>query len=93
MKELVFRIFLEHYRPKTSYETEKVEYNEINIFAEFQLYNLLFCRNELQLNCTKTAVILNLFWQLLEFNADARAQNQEEYTESQLANTLTTNNQ
>jgi hypothetical protein len=48
----------------------KVEYNEINIFAEFQLYNLIFAKNELLFDNIKTSVLLNLFWKLLEFNPD-----------------------
>ena len=48
----------------------KVEYNEINIFAEFQLYNLIFAKNELLFDNTKAAVFLNLFWTLLEFSTD-----------------------
>lgn len=54
----------------------KVEYNEINIFAEFQLYNLIFAKNELLFDNTKAAVFLNLFWTLLEFSTDG-PQNEE----------------
>lgn len=49
MKEDLIHVFQAHFKPKSSIEPEKVEYNEINIFAEFQLYNLMFCKNELLL--------------------------------------------
>ena len=51
-----------------------MEYNEINIFAEFQLYNLIFAKNELLVNSYKASMILNLFWKLLEFNPDGPAE-------------------
>ena len=66
-------IFREHFKPKSSIEQEKVEHNEINIFAEFQLFNLIFGKNELLFNDVKCAVMLQIFWDLLEFNPDGRA--------------------
>lgn len=56
----------------------KVEYNEINIFAEFQLYNLIFAKNELLFDNFKTAVLLDLFWKLLEFSVDDPVADDEE---------------
>ena len=35
MKEDLIAIFQDYFKPKSSIEQEKVEYNEINIFAEF----------------------------------------------------------
>lgn len=35
MKEDLIEIFIDHFKPKSSIEQMKVEYNEINIFAEF----------------------------------------------------------
>lgn len=71
MKEELFHVFSEHFKPKSSLEQEKVEYNEINIFSEYQLYNLTFAKNELSLDDHRTSVVLNLCWRLLEFNVDA----------------------
>lgn len=71
MKEDLIIIFQEYFKPKSSIEQEKVEYNEINIFAEFQLYNLIYAKNELLLDDYKSAVLLDKFWRLLEFNPDA----------------------
>ena len=70
MKEDLIEIFQEHFKPKSSIEQMKVEYNEINIFAEFQLFNLIFAKNELLFDDIKAAVLLNIFWTLLEFNPD-----------------------
>lgn len=47
-----------------------MEYNELNIFSEFQVYNLTFAKSELMMDDHKACIILNLFWRLLEFNAD-----------------------
>jgi hypothetical protein len=73
MKEDLILIFQDYFKPKSSIEQEKVEYNEINIFAELQLYNLIFAKNELLVNNYKASMILNLFWKLLEFNPDGQA--------------------
>lgn len=70
MKEDLILIFQEHFKPKSSIEQEKVEYNEINIFSEYQLYNLIYAKNELLLSNYKCGVLLDKFWQLLEFNTD-----------------------
>ena len=70
MKEDLITVFQEYFKPKSSIEQEKVEYNEINIFAEFQLYNLIFAKNELLYNDHKCAVLLDLFWKLLEINPE-----------------------
>ena len=58
----------------------KVEYNEINIFAEFQLHNLIFAKNELLFDNIRAAVVLDLFWNLLEFNPDGPTEEEEEET-------------
>ena len=49
-----------------------MEYNKINILAEFQLYNIVFCKNELMLDDYKVAVVLNIMWKLLEFDPDSK---------------------
>ena len=38
-----------YFRPRNSYEPERIDYNALNILAEYQTYNLEFCRNELDL--------------------------------------------
>lgn len=71
MKEEIFHIFQEQFKPKSSLEPEKVEYNEMNIFSEYQLYNLVFAKNELIYDDYKASLLLHLCWQLLEFNPDS----------------------
>ena len=36
-----------YFRPRNSYEPERVDYNALNILAEYQTYNLEFLKNEL----------------------------------------------
>ena len=64
--------FLTHYfRPKSSLDPERVDYNALNILADYQLYNLEFAKNELCLNDQQSAAVLDLFWRLLQFDPDA----------------------
>jgi hypothetical protein len=51
-----------YFRPKNSYDPERVDYNALNILAEYQTYNLLFATKELSLSERQTANILDLFW-------------------------------
>jgi hypothetical protein len=59
-----------HFKPKNSYEPERVDYNCINIFAEYQNCNLNFAKNTLFLNDCQTANLLDMFWCLLEFDPE-----------------------
>ena len=47
-----------YFRPKSSYEPERVDYNALNILAEYQTYNLEFLRNELALTDLQAANVL-----------------------------------
>jgi hypothetical protein len=47
-----------------------VEYNQINILSEYQYYNMIFAKNELMFDDLKVAVILDIFWKLLEFDPE-----------------------
>lgn len=49
-KEQIIDILANHYKPKSPAEEEKLEYNELNILAEYQLHNLIFLKNELLLD-------------------------------------------
>lgn len=69
-----------HFRPRSTLEPERVDYNCLNIFAEYQTFNLEYCKNELQLNDRQSANVLDMFWQLLEFDPDASA---DQHGESQ----------
>ena len=45
-----------------------MDYNELNILSEFQIYNLLFAKNELQLDDERTSYFLQVFWKLLSIS-------------------------
>jgi len=59
-----------YFRPRNAYEPDRVDYNALNILAEYQVFNLEFCKQELSLNDKQTASVLDLFWSLLEFDPD-----------------------
>ena len=62
-----------YFRPKSSYEPERVDYNALNILAEYQTYNLEFLRNELALSDEQAANVLEALWSLLEFDPDEKS--------------------
>jgi hypothetical protein len=39
-----------YFKPRTSYEPERIEYNALNILADYQCYNLEFSKNEMNLS-------------------------------------------
>ena len=47
-----------------------MEYNEINILSEYQVYNLIFAKQELLLDDRLCAYFLEVMWRLLEINND-----------------------
>ena len=61
-----------YFRPRTVYEPERVDYNALNILAEYQVYNLEFAKNQLALNDKQSAALLDMFWKLLEFDPDSQ---------------------
>ena len=62
-----------YFRPKNSYDPERVDYNALNILSEYQTYNLEFVRNELDFNDEQSANVLDVFWKLLEFDPDEKS--------------------
>lgn len=70
MKEELIEFFQELYKPASQYEEEKVEYNQITILAEYQMYNMIYAKNELMFDDFKISVVLDIFWKLLEFNPE-----------------------
>jgi len=49
-KQALFDHLTWYFRPKSSLDPERVDYNALNILADYQLYNLEFSKNELTLN-------------------------------------------
>ena len=77
VKKKMFEYIQWYFRPKNSYEPERVDYNALNILAEYQTYNLEFVKNELDLNDEQTANVLQALWSLLEFDPDEKSIVQE----------------
>jgi hypothetical protein len=70
LKDEIVKHLQNLFKPKSQFEQEKVEYNHINILAEFILYNLIFAKNELMFDEFKAAMLVDMFWNLLEFEVD-----------------------
>ena len=51
-----------YFRPKNSYDPERVDYNALNILAEYQTYNLEYLKNELDLNFDQCANVMLSHW-------------------------------
>ena len=66
-----------YFRPRNSYEPERVDYNALNILAEYQTYNLEFLKNELDVTDEQTANVLEALWSLLEFDPDEKSVEKE----------------
>ena len=66
-----------YFRPRNSYEPERVDYNALNILAEYQTYNLEFLKNELDVTDEQSANVLEAFWSLLEFDPDEKSVEKE----------------
>ena len=69
-KEELVKFFQDLYKPKSQFEQERVEYNQINILAEYQMYNMIFAKNEMMYDDIKTSVLLDILWRLLEFEPE-----------------------
>lgn len=49
-----------------------MDYNTLNILAEFQTFNLEFAKHDLSLNDQQTANLLQMFWDLIDFDPDQK---------------------
>ena len=74
LKQELVAFFQELYKPASKFEEEKVEYNQINILAEYQQYNLIYAKNELLFDDVRAAMFLDMFWKLLEFDQNSNIQ-------------------
>ena len=77
VKKSMFDYLQWYFLPKNSYDTERVDYNALNILAEYQTYNLEFIKNELDLSDDQCANILENLWSLLEFDPDEKSVEKE----------------
>jgi len=77
VKKAMFEFMQWYFRPRTSYEPERVDYNALNILAEYQTYNLEFLKNELEASDEQAANVLEGLWSLLEFDPDEKSVERE----------------
>ena len=73
VKKAMFDYLSWYFRPKNSYDPERVDYNALNILAEYQTYNYEFLKNELDLNFDQSSNVLQALWKLLEFDPDEKS--------------------
>lgn len=66
----MFEVYTSYFNPSHDPEYSLVDDNEIKFLAEFQIYNLIFCKNDMRLNDSQTAEVLDVFWNLLAVNED-----------------------
>ena len=48
--KVMFEYMQWYFRPRNSYEPERVDYNALNILAEYQTFNLEFLKNDMDLS-------------------------------------------
>ncbi|CAI2381052.1 unnamed protein product [Moneuplotes crassus] len=70
-KSMLIEFYQKLFKPKI-FEDEPLDYNKLNILAEFQTYNLLFAKNELLLDDIQCCYILQLFWNLIPIGEDGK---------------------
>ena len=73
----MFEYMQSYFKPRNSYEPERVDYNAMNILSEYQTYNLEFLKNKLDFSDEQCANVLEAFWTLLEFDPDEKSVEKE----------------
>lgn len=66
----IFEIFTSFFNPEHDPEFEQVDDNTIRFLAEFQIYNLIFLKNDLKLQNDQIALILDMLWNILGVTQD-----------------------
>ena len=64
-KEAMIEHYQKTFNPENKLDEEKLDYNELNIVAEFQVYNLIFAKKDLLLENEKATYLMEIFWRLL----------------------------
>lgn len=70
----LFEVYTSFFNPSHDPEYDVVDDNEIMFLAEFQIYNMIFCKNDLKLDDNQTSEVLNVMWHLLAINQDGSIQ-------------------
>ena len=73
LKDL-FDLYTNFFNPEHSDEYDQVDDNKIKIIAEFQIYNLIFLKNDIKLDNSQISEVLELLWGLLAINKDGTIQ-------------------
>lgn len=63
--ENLIELYQKTFNPENRIDDEKLDYNELKIISDFQVYNLIFAKKELLLDDEKTSYLLEVFWTLL----------------------------
>lgn len=87
--EFVYEIYTSYFNPSHSHEYDLVDDNTIKFLSEFQIYNLIFCKNDLKLNDDQCAEVLDILWCLLAVNQDGTMQDHSVPAEGNLQEALT----
>eukprot|EP00344_Euplotes_crassus_P011612 CAMPEP_0197005768 /NCGR_PEP_ID=MMETSP1380-20130617/31197_1 /TAXON_ID=5936 /ORGANISM="Euplotes crassus, Strain CT5" /LENGTH=277 /DNA_ID=CAMNT_0042425033 /DNA_START=17 /DNA_END=851 /DNA_ORIENTATION=+ len=86
----LFKIYTLFFNPTLSDDYDTVDDNKIKLLAEFQLYNLIFCKNDLKyLDDTQISEVLELIWSLLAINQDGTIMDHSVIAEGELQKALT----
>lgn len=90
LKEM-FDLFTTFFNPNHSHDFEQVDDNKIHFLAEFQIYNMIFLKNDLKLGNVETAEVLQILWSLLGLNQDGTNQDESAKAEGNYERALNYN--
>lgn len=84
----LFEIYTLFFNPLRSDDYDLVDDNTIKFLSEFQIYNLIFCKNDIKLDDSQASEALELFWNLLAVNQDGTIQDHSVIAEGALQDAL-----
>ena len=84
----LFNLYTTFFNPSHDYEYDIVDDNKIRFLAEFQIYNLIFCKNDLKLEDVQTVEVLHILWNLLAINQDGTIQDHSVCAEGNIEEAL-----
>lgn len=66
----LFDIFMSYFNPSHDPEFNTVDDNKIKLLAEYQIYNLIFLKNDIKLEDFQSVHVLDMLWNMLAVNQD-----------------------
>ena len=72
----LFGIYSLYFNPSNDPEYSIVDDNKIKFLSEFQIYNLIFLKNDLKLEYSQIVYVMDLLWNLLAINQDGTINDQ-----------------